>query len=96
MSLPPGVDRVGVLLSVAPERMDDVLRACVDAGLEDAEQLAAAGVLTGRVRPDRVASLQALPGVEAVEVERTVRVLPASTPTRGPGSPGEADRGVPG
>lgn len=95
MSSPPaGGERVGVVLSVAPDRMDDVLRASVDAGLEEAEPLAAAGVLAGRVRPDRVASLQALPGVEAVEVERTVHLQPGAPPPHGPGSPGGAGAGV--
>lgn len=73
-------ERVGVLLSVDPARVDDVLRASVAAGLEDAEPLTAAGVVTGRISPGAVASLRSLPGVEAVEVERTLRGPPPGAP----------------
>jgi hypothetical protein len=71
---------VGVVLSVHPDQMDEVLLASAGAGLEGAEPLAAAGVIAGRIRPDRVASLRSLPGVEAVEVERVLRVPPPTSP----------------
>lgn len=80
---PDGVDeRVDVVLSFDPERADDVLAASCGAGLEDAEPLAAVGVVTGRIHPDRITTLRGLDGVQAVEVERQVRLPPPQAPVQ--------------
>ena len=79
---PAAPDRVAVVLSVDPERLDDVLAASSGAGLEDAQPLAAVGVITGRIHPDRVARLEALDGVQAVEVERRFQLPPPDAPVQ--------------
>lgn len=78
----PDDERVAVVVSVAPERVDDVLTASSGAGLEDAEPLPAVGVITGRIHPSRVAALQILDGVQAVEVERRVQLPPPDAPVQ--------------
>jgi len=78
----PGDERVAVVVSVAPEQVDDVLAASSGAGLEDAEPLSAIGVITGRIHPSRMAALHHLAGVQAVEVERRVQLPPPDAPVQ--------------
>lgn len=74
-----------VLVSVADEALAD-MSAVVDAlrlaGLSVTEVLSSVGVVTGTVDSDRMSSLSAVPGVLAVEPERTIRLPPPDSPVQ--------------
>jgi len=55
---------------------DTVARKLRAAGMNVAQVLGAAGVITGSVAAERRASLTDLPGVAAVEAERTFQIAP--------------------
>jgi hypothetical protein len=66
-------------LSVADghlDRMPEIAREAEAAGLRIESRLEAVGVLTGSAAPDAVERLRGIPGVEAVEEEREVRIAP--------------------
>jgi hypothetical protein len=51
----------------------DVARRLTEAGFEVTHQLDAVGIIVGRADPENVERLRAVPGVGAIEEERTVR-----------------------
>jgi hypothetical protein len=66
--------RVPVLVRMDRARQrGDVVQDLAAAGLEIGRVMARLGVVSGRVAPDAVAALEAVPGVSAVEREQTVR-----------------------
>jgi hypothetical protein len=74
---------VPVVVALEDERLADmsaVVDALRDAGLRVREVLTAVGVVTGTVDGDRLSSLSAVPGVAAVEPERTIGLPPPDTP----------------
>jgi len=58
------------------DRLPDIAREAEAAGLRIEARLEAVGVLTGSAMPDAVERLRGIPGVEAVEEEREVRIAP--------------------
>jgi hypothetical protein len=67
------VNRVNVAVAVTDDArafIYEVAAACRALGFEHTATLSAAGILTGSVEFDKLASLRALPGVMAVEVAR--------------------------
>jgi hypothetical protein len=73
---------VRVVLSVDPERFDDVVSAAARAGLVVEEKMRDAGVVAGSVEPKRMAALREVTGVEAVERERTIQLPPPDSPVQ--------------
>lgn len=72
-----------VLVSVADEALADlavVVDALRQAGLSVTEVLVSVGVVTGTVDSDRMPSLSAVPGVLAVEPDRTIQLPPPDSP----------------
>ena len=66
------MSRVNVAIALADEariRMDEVAAACRACGFDHVATLGAAGILTGSVEFEKLASVRAVPGVLAVEVE---------------------------
>jgi uncharacterized protein (DUF1697 family) len=66
------VSRVNVAIALADEariRMDEVAAACRACGFDHIATLSAAGILTGSVEFEKLASVRAVPGVLTVEVE---------------------------
>lgn len=66
-------NRVSVLVRMerGPQR-GDVVDALAAAGLHVDRVMSRLGVVSGSVAPDAIAALGAVPGVSAVELERTV------------------------
>jgi hypothetical protein len=58
----------------ALERVEEVVRACRALGFRKDSTLTGVGVFTGWVEADKVAALRAVPGVAAVELERSIRI----------------------
>lgn len=74
-----------VLVSVADEALADmsvVVDALRHAGLSVTEVLPSVGVVTGTVDSDRMPSLSAVPGVLAVEPDRTIQLPPPDSPVQ--------------
>jgi hypothetical protein len=67
---------VSIRILVDPERFDAAVRALSDAGVQVDQALREVGAVTGRVTGGRLAALQSLDGVLAVEPEREVRISP--------------------
>ena len=67
--------RVRVMVSVDPDRLREVARACREVGL-DVEQETELGILFGTAPADALALLEAVDGVEAVERERSISLPP--------------------
>jgi hypothetical protein len=76
---------VPVVISVADDRLGDmgtVVDALRAAGLRVDRVLMVAGVITGTVDGDRISSLSTVPGVAAVETERTIGLPPPDSPVQ--------------
>lgn len=71
------MSRVNVAIAVADELRDsifEVAASCRALGLTHTSTLADFGLFTGSVELDHLPSLRAVPGVVAVEVERSLQV----------------------
>ena len=71
--------RRNITVTVADSHLagiDELAAQLRDAGMEVDGVLAAIGVVTGSVDSERLAAIAALPGVAALEVERTVHLPP--------------------
>jgi hypothetical protein len=77
-----GSEAVRVVLSVDPERFDDVVRAAARVGLVVEEKMREAGVVAGQVDRKNMSALQKVAGVEAMERERTVQLPPPDSPVQ--------------
>jgi hypothetical protein len=75
-------EAVRVVLSVDPERFDDVVTAAASAGLVVEEEMREAGVVAGSVESKQMAALREVAGVEAVERERTIQLPPPDSPVQ--------------
>lgn len=63
--------RVAIAVSdEALERLEEVAYTCHTLGFRASSTLTHIGVMTGFIEVDRVTALRAVPGVEAVELER--------------------------
>lgn len=74
-----------VVISVADDQVDDmstVVDALRAAGLRVGEVLDSAGIVTGTVDGEAVASLSAVPGVLDVERSRVYQVPPPESPVQ--------------
>ena len=74
-----------VVISVADDQVDDmstVVDALRAAGLRVGEVLDSAGIVTGTVVGEALASLSAVPGVVDVERSRVYRVPPPESPVQ--------------
>lgn len=74
-----------VVISVADDQVDDmstVVDALRAAGLRVGEVLDSAGIVTGTVDGEAVASLSAVPGVLDVERSRVYQVEPPESPVQ--------------
>jgi hypothetical protein len=69
-------EAVRVVLSVDPERFDDVVRAAASVGLDVDEEMREAGVVAGKVKRKNMSALREVAGVEAMERERTIQLPP--------------------
>ena len=69
-------ERVGVIVSVDPDRFGQVVRAARGAGLTVTAEQPLLGSLSGIIAEDRIPVLEAVDGVEAVDRERIVRLPP--------------------
>lgn len=82
------LNRVRVAIGVADEaleRIPDVFRDCRALGFRADSTLMGVGVFTGWADVDQLAALRAVPGVAAVELERTARTdRPRSDDRNGP------------
>jgi hypothetical protein len=75
-------EEVRVVLSVEPERFDDVVTAAASVGLVVEEEMPEAGVVAGSIDPKRLRALRDVDGVEAVERERTIQLPPPDSPVQ--------------
>ena len=75
------VEAVRVVLSVDPERFDDVVRAAASVGLDVDEEMREAGVVAGKVKRKNMSALRGVAGVEAMERERTIQLPPRTRPS---------------
>lgn len=74
-----------VVISVADDQVDDmstVVDALRAAGLRVQEVLDSAGVVTGTVDEESLASLSAVPGVSEVEQSRVYQLPPPDSPVQ--------------
>ncbi|MGW2332141.1 hypothetical protein ACWC5C_41185 [Streptomyces sp. NPDC001700] len=72
----PASGPVGVIVSVDPDRFAEVVRAARAAGLDVTAEQPLLGSLSGTIAEERIAGLEAVDGVEAVDRERIVRLPP--------------------
>ena len=75
-------EAVRVVLSVDPERFDDVVRAAASVGLDVDEEMREAGVVAGTVKRKNMSALREVAGVEAMERERTIQLPPPDSPVQ--------------
>jgi hypothetical protein len=71
--------KVDVVVTVADSQTDhmaDVVTRLRAAGLTAAQSLPSAGLVTGRISPQKVAALRQLAGVQAVEASGEVQLAP--------------------
>lgn len=74
-----------VNIAVADEylgRFGEVLRRCRRAGLRVQQQLPAAGIISGAIDSLKIARLERIEGVAAVERSRVVQIAPPSYPVQ--------------
>lgn len=67
-------------MAVDPERFDEVVQALRDAGLTVVSEQPLIGSIAGTVAEERVPTIEAVPGVEAVDIERGIRIPPPDSP----------------
>ncbi|AMW08722.1 hypothetical protein A4E84_03885 [Streptomyces qaidamensis] len=73
---------VQVIIAVAPDRFAGVVEALRRAGLTVEREQPTIGTLSGTVAEDRIPSLVAVDGVNAVDRERTIRLPPPDSPNQ--------------
>lgn len=81
--MPEDAGLVDVQIVVADShqpRLVEVVERLRQAGLQNASELAAIGVVVGRVAPARIESLSRVAGVVSVERSRTVGIPPGEQP----------------
>jgi len=61
-------------------RLAELVERLRQAGLQDEQELAAIGVVVGRVAPERIGSLSRVAGVTSVERSRSVGIPPGEEP----------------
>lgn len=71
-----GGANVPVVIAVDPDRFDEVAAALAGAGVSVERELREIGTIGGHVAEGRLASLEALAGVLAVDRERVVQLPP--------------------
>jgi hypothetical protein len=71
-----------IIVSVDPARMPEVVERLRAAGMEVAEALENAGVVTGTVPESRTGDLERLEGVHAVEPARQINLPPPDSPVQ--------------
>lgn len=71
---------VGVILAVDPDRFAEVVDALRRAGLTVTGEQPILGTLSGTVAADRIPALQAVDGVESLDLERIVQLPPPDSP----------------
>ncbi|MCG0286135.1 hypothetical protein [Streptomyces sp. PSAA01] len=71
---------VGVILSVDPDRFDQVVEAARRVGLTVTGEQRILGALSGTIPEDRIPVLEAVDGVESVDREQIVRLPPPDAP----------------
>ncbi|MFI5685729.1 hypothetical protein [Streptomyces sp. NPDC051636] len=82
MSRTSDPEPVGVILSVDPDRFAEVVEAARRGGLTVTGEQPLLGSLSGTVAEDRIAELERIDGVEAVDRERTYRLPPPDSPVQ--------------
>ncbi|MFI6008983.1 hypothetical protein ACIBAG_09130 [Streptomyces sp. NPDC051243] len=80
MTESPGSAPVGVILAVDPDRFAEVVDALRRAGLTVTGEQPALGTLSGTVTEDRLPALEAVDGVESMDLERIVQLPPPDSP----------------
>ncbi|MFE5815373.1 hypothetical protein [Streptomyces sp. NPDC056479] len=73
---------VGVVLAVDPDRFVEVVEALRQAGLTVTGEQPILGTLSGTVAQDRIPALEAVDGVDSVDLELTYRLPPPDSPTQ--------------
>ncbi|MFF7263624.1 hypothetical protein ACFZCL_25585 [Streptomyces sp. NPDC008159] len=73
---------VGVVLAVDPDRFAEIVDALRRAGLTVTGEQPVVGTLSGTAPENRIAALQAVDGVEALDRERTVQLPPPDAPAQ--------------
>jgi hypothetical protein len=73
---------VGVALAVDPDRFAEIVDALRRAGLTVTGEQPVVGTLSGTAPENRIADLQAVDGVEALDRERTVQLPPPDSPAQ--------------
>ncbi|MFC4502366.1 MULTISPECIES: hypothetical protein [Streptomyces] len=76
----PSQAPVGVILAVDPDRFAEVVEALRGAGLTVTGEQPMLGTLSGTVAEDRIPALEAVAGVEAVDLDRTIHLPPPDSP----------------
>jgi hypothetical protein len=71
-----------IVVSVDPERAPDVAERLRAAGMEVTEVLPAIGVVTGSAPASRLADLEGIDGVVAVEPARRIDLPPPDSPVQ--------------
>ncbi|MDB1088241.1 hypothetical protein PJ985_11770 [Streptomyces sp. ACA25] len=74
------IAEVQVVVSAEPSRFAEVVAAARAAGLMVEAEHPEIGAFSGTIDEDRLPELRAVDGVEAVELERTLRIPPGETP----------------
>ncbi len=76
---------ITVIVSVAADtadRYDEIVAACARAGLRVVQRLPSLGVVTGEIEASGIDALKCIPGVEAVELERSILLPPPDSPVQ--------------
>lgn len=73
---------VGVILAVDSDRFADVVEAARRAGLTVTGEQAIVGTLSGTIAEDRIPALRAVPGVESVDLDRSIGLPPPDSPVQ--------------
>jgi hypothetical protein len=74
--------RVDVIVSVDAEQWTETVAAAQRAGLQVDDEHQILGTLAGSIQEDRLADLEAVEGVRAVERSRNLRIPPPDAPVQ--------------
>ncbi|MFJ8631254.1 hypothetical protein [Streptomyces sp. NPDC093568] len=80
MTEPSRSGPVGVVLAVDPDRFAEVVEALRREGLTVTGEQPILGTLSGTVAEDRIPALEAVDGVDSVDLELTYRLPPPDAP----------------